>query len=237
MTFTVSIPDDKNLDIIRETIKSSSATIFDLDGTILFSMKIWNIINTRFLGLYGIELTDDYTRVVRSMSSCHESASYTQSRYSIPLTPEQIIDKWNEIARDLYLSESHTPIRPGFEKLIDYLEKSEKLVGLATNLTKELTKVVLDERGMRKYFKAAFSSFEVAHPKPHPDVYEACLSSLGIDGKDAVAIEDTVTGAKAAIACGMKVIGVYDEASHYLWAELEKLCIGMVYDLASIIAE
>lgn len=52
-----------------------------------------------------------------------------------------------------------------------------------------------------------FSAEQVERPKPHPDVYHFALNTLGLHSGDVVAVEDSVTGVRAAAAAGLPVIG------------------------------
>ncbi len=67
-----------------------------------------------------------------------------------------------------------------------------------------------------------FSSEQVANPKPAPDVYNLAIQKLDIKKEELLVIEDSVTGAKAALAAGLKVIG-FSGASHILPGHKEKL--------------
>lgn len=60
-----------------------------------------------------------------------------------------------------------------------------------------------------------FSSELVDKPKPAPDVYNLAKKDLGLNSNEVLVIEDSITGAKAALAAGLKVIG-FSGASHIL---------------------
>ena len=57
-------------------------------------------------------------------------------------------------------------------------------------------------------FDVTVAGDEVARPKPEPDIYVAACAALGAEPARAVALEDSPTGAAAAKAAGMTVIGV-----------------------------
>lgn len=52
-----------------------------------------------------------------------------------------------------------------------------------------------------------YSGHDVAHPKPAPDVYLAAAAGFGVDPARCVAVDDSVTGVRAAVAAGMHVLG------------------------------
>ena len=73
--------------------KHARCLIFDLDGTVLDSMDLWNRVDIQFLSKRGFEVTDDYTEVVKSVN-IDDAAVYTKERFSLPETPQEIMDEW-----------------------------------------------------------------------------------------------------------------------------------------------
>ena len=84
---------------------------FDLDGTLLDSNGIWLDIDIEFLGRRGISpVPEDYTDYV-THHSAPDAARYTRERFSLPETPEEIMEGWMSMARSAY---AHTlPLKPG----------------------------------------------------------------------------------------------------------------------------
>lgn len=73
-----------------------------------------------------------------------------------------------------------------------------------------------------------FSSELVRNPKPAPDVYNLAKKELGLTNDEILVIEDSLTGAKSALAAGLKVIG-FTGASHILPGhDLKLLELGVV---------
>ena len=83
---------------------------FDLDGTLLDSNGIWLDIDIEFLGRRGISpVPEDYTDYV-THHSAPDAARYTRERFSLPETPEEIMEGWMSMARSAY---AHTlPLSP-----------------------------------------------------------------------------------------------------------------------------
>jgi len=67
---------------------------------------------------------------------------------------------------------------------------------------------VLDETGLRRYFRAVVDGHQVRHAKPHPEVYLRVAELLETDPAECVVFEDSHSGAAAAVAAGMRVIGI-----------------------------
>ena len=84
--------------LFKEEIKG---VIFDLDGTLLDSMWVWEKVDNDFLAENGIAVTSDYTEAVKQMHF-EESALYTKSRFSLDMSTEQIINRWTEMVKEEY---------------------------------------------------------------------------------------------------------------------------------------
>lgn len=84
-------------------------------------------------------------------------------------------------------------------------------------------KHVTGKAGIEHYFtENIFSSELVPNPKPSPDVYNLAQIKLALDPNELIAIEDSSTGVRAAVASGIPVIG-FAGASHILPGHTEKL--------------
>ena len=59
---------------------------------------------------------------------------------------------------------------------------------------------------LHRYFEVTVAGDEVANGKPAPDLYQAAAERLGIDPGTSVAIEDTLIGADAAVAAGLRTV-------------------------------
>lgn len=77
------------------------AVLFDLDGTLLDSMYVWQYVDEEFLRRRGITPPDDYGRQC-SHRSFYETALYTIDLFSLPETPEQLMQEWTDLAIDEY---------------------------------------------------------------------------------------------------------------------------------------
>ena len=83
------------------------AAVFDLDGTLLDSLGVWDDADRDFLSRRGIPLTPDYTEAVKLMH-LEEAARYTKARYALSERPEEIMDEWLAFIRAAYAETSFT---------------------------------------------------------------------------------------------------------------------------------
>jgi beta-phosphoglucomutase-like phosphatase (HAD superfamily) len=81
-------------------------------------------------------------------------------------------------------------------------------LAVASTSRRDRLDLTLERSGLGRYFQATVAGDEVAQGKPAPDVYLATAARLGLWPADCIAVEDTGHGAAAAVAAGMRVIGV-----------------------------
>ena len=78
---------------------------------------------------------------------------------------------------------------------------------VATNAEPPNVEVVLHEAGLRPS-SVSHRRPQVPNPKPHPEVYLRAAGFLGIPTHQCVVFEDSHGGVAAALAAGMRVIGI-----------------------------
>ena len=79
--------------MIKNFLENKKAVLFDLDGTLVDSMWMWEAIDIEFLGAYGYECPDDIQRAIEGMSFS-ETAVYFKERFDLPLSLEEIKAVW-----------------------------------------------------------------------------------------------------------------------------------------------
>ena len=137
-------PDLKTLS--KEGVK---LLIFDLDGTLLDSMSVWNDVDIEFLGRYGYEVTPEYTDMVKR-ATIEDAARYTQEKYRIPLTWQEIVETWESMVYEFYRSE--VKLKKG---ALEYLKEAKKLgffLSVTTALSKKNANASLSATGIIDLF-------------------------------------------------------------------------------------
>jgi HAD superfamily hydrolase (TIGR01509 family) len=137
--------------------------------------------------------------------SSKEWSSYMHDRLGVPMTPAEIND--DVVRRVAAAYEQHLPLLPHAVETVRDLGGRWRL-GVASSSNRPIIELVLDRSGVRDCFAAVVSSEEVANGKPAPDVYLAVARQLDVDPTECVAVEDSTNGIKAAVAAGMRTIGV-----------------------------
>jgi beta-phosphoglucomutase-like phosphatase (HAD superfamily) len=92
---------------------------------------------------------------------------------------------------------------------------------VASNAERANVDFVLDQGGLRHYFRVVVDGHQVRHPKPHPEIYLLTAQLLGIPPQDCLVFEDSLYGVEAARAAGSRVVGVLTTHDHLPGADLE----------------
>lgn len=191
-------------------LKDIDAVIFDLDGTLIDSMWMWESIDIEYLQKFGIELPEDLQRKIEGMSFS-ETASYFKERFQLTDSLDQIKSDWNQMAWDKYMNE--VPLKEGVQELLEFLKSERIPAGIATSNSRELVDLVIEKQGIKEYFASIRTSCEVAKGKPSPDIYLLVAEDLGVDPKRCLVFEDVLQGVMAGKNAEMKVCTVYDKFS------------------------
>ncbi|MNC29331.1 Phosphorylated carbohydrates phosphatase [compost metagenome] len=107
-------------------------------------------------------------------------------------------------------------IRPGIQHYLDSAKEANLRLGLASSSSMEWVEKYLEQLGIREYFDCIRTSDHVKNVKPDPELYHQALSCLGLAPEEAVAIEDSPNGSKAAAAAGMHCVVIPNPITSFL---------------------
>jgi HAD superfamily hydrolase (TIGR01509 family) len=99
------------------------------------------------------------------------------------------------------------PFAPGAKELIDQMDTLAIPMALVTASNRAIMEGALGSIG-RGYFKTTISDNDVERSKPDPEGYQLAAARIGVPIQDCLIIEDSITGASAAIASGAYLLGL-----------------------------
>jgi HAD superfamily hydrolase (TIGR01509 family) len=193
-----------------DIFKDIDAVIFDLDGTLVDSMWMWETIDIEYLARFGIDFPRDLQSKIEGMSFS-ETAVYFKERFNLPDSLDQIKSDWNKMAWDKYLYE--VPLKEGVIELLEYLKQNNIPAGIATSNSRELVNLIIDKHNISGYFSSIRTSCEVEKGKPSPDIYLLVAMDLKVEPERCLVFEDVIQGVMAGKNANMKVCSVYDDFS------------------------
>ena len=181
--------------------------IFDVDGTLLDSMFIWDTIGETYLRSIGYQPKENLNETFKNMS-LRQAARYYQTEYGVTLSIDQIMDGVNAMLERYYRFE--VPLKPGVAELLERLRQSGVKLCIATATDRHLVEAALDRCGVLSCFGEIFTCNEVGHGKDEPDIFEAALRFLGTRREETLVFDDALYAVRTAKEAGFPVAAVYD---------------------------
>ncbi|MEG2231967.1 MAG: HAD-IA family hydrolase, partial [Lachnospiraceae bacterium] len=208
-------------------LNKKEAVIFDLDGTLVDSMWMWEEIDREYLAKFRIEVPKDLKAGIDGKSFT-ETAVYVKERFHITDSIEQIKSDWNKMAWDKYAHE--VPLKKGVKKFLEHCKAEGIKLGIATSNSVELVTNIVKVHGLSDYFSVIKADKDVAQGKPAPDIYLLVAKLLGVQPKKCLVFEDIPAGIIAGKSAGMTVCAVEDAYSAIQRDEKKRLADYYIQD-------
>lgn len=203
------------------------AAIFDLDGTLLNSMDVWEKIDVQFLFKRGLRVPPNYVMEICARSF-EEAAQYTIERFGLPESVDTIIEEWNRMAA--YEYKNNVELMPYTLEYLTKLKEAHIKLAVATGLPEELYKPCLLHNGIYEMFDALCSTDQVERGKEYPDIFLFAAEALREIPAKCIVYEDVLPAVKSAKKAGMIVYGIYDKYSAHHQSEISVLADGYLLD-------
>jgi HAD superfamily hydrolase (TIGR01509 family) len=192
-----------------EDAQLPDGVLFDMDGTLFDSEKLWDIGLDELARNLGGELSAQ-ARVSMIGAPLATSMRILHADVGRPELDVETSGAWLENRmEDLFATA--LVWRPGAQELLAAVRAAGLPCALVTATRRKLVEIALDTLG-RENFDAVVCGDEVQHSKPHPEPYLKAAGLLGVDANHCVAIEDSVNGTASAEAAGCPVLVVPSEA-------------------------
>jgi len=178
--------------------------IFDLDGVIVDSMPFHRQAWQRYLEVSGIG-----TRESLEFMHGQRNEEIVRGLLGPGADLETVIAHGaakEQMYRDMLGERLGEHLVAGIAEWLAHVSGAP--IALATNAERANVDFVLDGGKLRRYFQAIVDGSEVERPKPAPDVYLRAAELLGIAAGNCIVFEDSPVGVAAAVAAGMRVVGV-----------------------------
>ncbi len=209
-----------------DTVVDCSGVVFDKDGTLLDSLKIWpELIRTRVLILQkkldlGKEVVEMAERVMglnekgkvilRSViviGTREQTASAVNAVLYLNLGlpwdsgMEEVLNSFVEADRKLGLAAMALPVTGAIDMLAS-LQKAGIKIAVATNDSLTRTQSLMELAGMGPYISAYACRDEVREGKPAPDLFKLACKRLGLEAKDCLIVGDSLLDLQMADQAG-----------------------------------
>ncbi len=181
--------------------------IFDVDGTLLDSMSVWDSIGADYLRSIGREPMENLNETFQTMS-LRQAARYCQSEYGVTLHVSEIMVGINAMLEQYYRSEA--PLKPGAAELLELLLRNGVKLCIATATDRYLVEAALERCGVLSHFSEIFTCNEVGHGKDESHIFETALRFLGTQKSETIVFEDALHAIRTAKKASFPVAAVRD---------------------------
>ena len=169
------------------------SAIFDVDGTLLDSMKIWDNAGERYLSSVGKTAENGLSEKLCDMSLT-EGAEYMKKQYALSFSTDEIVSGVLKIIEDFYFYE--VGLKNGTKEILQFLESNNIKMIIATSSDKTHIKKAFERLGILKYFTDIVTCSQIGKGKTSPDIYLACADKLGTAPSETLVFEDAVFAAE-----------------------------------------
>ena len=184
--------------------------LFDMDGTLIDSNRVWKDVDREFLARRGLPYTRAYYEGV-AHTIFPLAAKFTKEFCRLPESCEEIMAEWMILAKDAY---AHVTVKPGVRAYLKQCKGEGRRMAVVTSSVPEHCHTALEKLDLTKYFERINFAQELGMDKKLPDVWLAAAKVHGVRPEDC-------TGARAA---KMRVVGVYDSFFNHDEKEMRGFC-------------
>ena len=184
--------------------------IFDADGTLLDSMKIWDTVGVRYLASIGVAARPGLRSILFPMTM-EEGSIYMKEAYGLEQSPREIAEGINGTLLDFYCCEVRA--KPGAKEFLEELRRRGVRITLATNTDRVLIKEGLSRTGLLSFLDEIYTCGELGIGKDQPGIFSRARDRMGTRTEDTWVFEDAVHCAQTAFLAGYKVACVADAYS------------------------
>ena len=186
------------------------AAIFDMDGTLIDSLMLWDVLHDAFEKQYpekaGTVISEEDNRLIRVLP-LPEAMGRLHDHYGLGESGEELTALAEAVFLDFY--SNRVQLKEGVREFLGALQSRGVRMCIASATPMPLIEAALDHCSIRDYFDKVFSCGEIGKGKDTPDIYLMTKKYMG-DRPDTWVFEDAYVAVKTATAADLPTVAVYD---------------------------
>ena len=208
--------------------------IFDVDGTLLDTMRFWTDSGARYLKTLGITAEPHLGDKLFAMTA-DGGAEYLKKNYNLELSYDEIKKGILSMVEQAYYELAD--FKPGARELLDKMKENEIPMTIASSTDSCYIHAALRRLGYDDYFEKILSCSAYNTTKGEPKIFYEAVKIMGTEIEDTWVYEDGLYSIKTAKAAGFRTVGVYDKVSLKDQEEIKKTADVYVNNLTEYVLE
>ena len=193
---------------MNNNLKDLNTVIFDMDGVIFDTERLYMESCIEIGGRYGLENVKEYCLKCIGINSV-ESEKIMRKMYGEDFQIGFFKNEVYELFKER-LGDGKEYIKPGVQELLTFLKEKGCKTAIASSTKTEDVKRELEVAGLINFFDEIIGGDMVTKSKPEPDIFLEAVKRLGSSPENCIIIEDSYNGVRAARSGGIPVIMVPD---------------------------
>ena len=181
-----------------------AAVLFDMDGTLVDSEPIWFAVLRTVVPEFGGDLPADAHGALHG-SDRSTTTRILQERFGLTGDPAAF---WTRVVERLVVDLAHARPMPNASVWVEAVVTAGRARAVVSNSPRAMVEASLAPHAWARHLEVRVAIEDVDRGKPHPDSYLLAAHRLGIEARDALIVEDSEAGARAASAAGATVLFV-----------------------------
>lgn len=187
------------------------AAIFDMDGTLIDSLMLWDVMwstfGERYLHDKSFVPSQEDDKKVRTLT-LKDAMHLIHINYNLGESGEELLALANTIINDFYANS--VELKSGVREFLKHCQNKDVRMCIASATAPELLDVALTHCDIETYFSKVFSCGTIGKGKEEPDIFLQAAEFLGAEIKETWLFEDSLTAIETAVKIGMPTVGIYD---------------------------
>ena len=187
------------------------AAIFDMDGTLVDSLMLWDVLwskfGERYVGDKDFRPSEVDDKKVRTLT-LKDSMELIHNNYNFGKNGDELLQIANEIMIDFYTNS--VTLKPGVLQFLEYCKSQGIKMCLATATATELLNIAIKRCDVDKYFLHIFSCGDIGKGKDDPEIFMLAKDFMGEKTEETWVFEDSLVAIETVTKIGMPTVGIYD---------------------------